>query len=70
MRGMASAMPRSVIRPTGPQAIMIAIGAAAVLIFGIVQMIIVGDFHYLFALWIAAGLVVIALAVRAIHRTR
>ncbi|MFC6569742.1 hypothetical protein [Actinoplanes utahensis] len=63
-------MSRELMRPSRSLAIMIAVGAVALLIFGISQMIIIGEFHWFVALWLAAGIVIVALAVRRIRQRR
>ena len=70
MRGMASAMSRDLMRPSRPLAVMIAVGAVALLVFGISQMVLMGEFHWFVVLWLAAGLVIVALAVRRIRQRR
>ncbi|MFC7532151.1 hypothetical protein [Actinoplanes sp. GCM10030250] len=52
-------MPRYQLRPSKPQAVFTAAGAAALLIFGIVQMVRSGEFQWFFVLWVVIGLLVI-----------
>jgi hypothetical protein len=64
-------MPRYELRPSKPHAVFIAIGALAILIFGVTQMISSGGFHWFFVLWVLIGLVMIGLALtRAFGRRR
>jgi type VI protein secretion system component VasK len=52
-------MPRYELRPSKPHAVFIAIGALAILIFGVGQMLRAGEFHWFAVLWVLIGLVVI-----------
>jgi hypothetical protein len=66
MRGMVAAMPRFASRPGRPLAVLIGVAAVVLLIFGISQMVRVGEFHWFVVLWVVAGLAVIGLALRRI----
>ncbi|MFD1364182.1 hypothetical protein [Actinoplanes sichuanensis] len=49
-------MTRYGLRPSRPYAVFFAVCCAALVIFGVVQMIRGGEFHWFFVLWVAIGL--------------
>ncbi len=69
MRGMVTAMPRFDVRPSRPYAVLMAVGALAILIFGTVTMMTDGGFEWPFLMFAGAGLfIVVAVLTRAFGR--
>ena len=50
------------IRPSKPHAVLIAVLCSAMVVFGVVQFVRGGEFHWFFVLWVAIGVFIVAAA--------